>query len=383
LEFIIVQQRGGRQNKTLIYNTLLEQYLQDTIEDAKLRAEYRQKALDLLQDRSASYSPEQALVLCELHRFTEGILYLYEDKMKLYNEILQFYMNKFDYHSVIVTCRRHGSADPNLWVRSLFYFVVMDEPCEEELREVLQHIDRDNLLPPVQSIQILSQKKAVAIGLVREYIISRLEQLDKVTVENKKQVAMFTDDTDKMRAEIEEFRTSMKTIQAAKCSICSGGLDLPAVHFLCSHSFHQHCLPESADECIVCASSVKQLLETRRSLEQSADQHDRFSKQLEGSPDGFVTCAEYFGRHVFAMAEPLALPSDKVTTEQVHEEQLIYERRNPKKRPDFVKVVAGPGAPNLRAGAARTGLVPPNRANTQLPDRPSQPPVPTNKDPSV
>lgn len=30
-----------------------------------------------------------------------------------------------------------------------------------------------------------------------------------------------------MRAEIEELRTAMKTIQAAKCSICHGQLDLP------------------------------------------------------------------------------------------------------------------------------------------------------------
>ncbi len=35
-----------------------------------------------------------------------------------------------------------------------------------------------------------------------------------------------------MRAEIEDFRHSMKTIQAAKCSICHGQLDLPAGKYM-------------------------------------------------------------------------------------------------------------------------------------------------------
>jgi len=287
--------------------------------------------------------------------------------MKLYNEILQFYMNKFDYENVLLTCRRHGPYEPNLWVRSLFYFVVMDEQCEKEIKEVLQYIDRDNLLPPIQTVQILSQKKTVSIGLVRDYIISRLEQIDKVTSENKKQITTYKEETEKMRAEIEDFRHAMKTIQAAKCSICHGQLDLPAVHFLCSHSFHLHCLPEASDECLVCSSSVKQLLETRRSLEAAADHHDKFMKQLEGSPDGFTTCAEYFGRHVFASCEPLALPSDKISGEQMNEELVIFDRRNPKKKPEIVKTVA-----------AKIELVK-GKASTTITARGGELPVPTHQ----
>ncbi len=46
--------------------------------------------------------------------------------------------------------------------------------------------------------------------------------------QNKKQIGTYKEETEKMRAEIEDFRHSMKTIQAAKCSICHGQLDLPA-----------------------------------------------------------------------------------------------------------------------------------------------------------
>ena len=30
-----------------------------------------------------------------------------------------------------------------------------------------------------------------------------------------------------------------------KCSSCNGQLDLPAVHFMCKHSYHQRCVAKS------------------------------------------------------------------------------------------------------------------------------------------
>jgi hypothetical protein len=54
-------------------------------------------------------------------------------------------------------------------------------------------IDRENLLPPVQTIQILSQKKTVPLRLVREFIISRLEQIDKTSAENTKAINSYAE----------------------------------------------------------------------------------------------------------------------------------------------------------------------------------------------
>lgn len=130
----------------------------------------------------------------------------------------------------------------------------------------------------------------------------------------------YVDETERFRAEIDEFRTTMKTVNANKCSVCQGPLDPPVgthptrtnqrlhiqltlpVHFLCMHSYHQHCLPESMDnegpECVICAKSNQQLFETRASLAASSIAHDKFFKQLAAAPDGFVTVAEFLGRQV-------------------------------------------------------------------------------------
>ena len=45
-----------------------------------------------------------------------------------------------------------------------------------------------------------------------------------------------------------------KIFQVMKCSLCKRGLTLPAVHFLCQHSFHRECHPEEYEnECQICA----------------------------------------------------------------------------------------------------------------------------------
>ena len=53
------------------------------------------------------------LVLCRNANFTWGFLYLY-DKMQLYGEIMQYYINKKSVSQVIEVARKYTKKDPNL-----------------------------------------------------------------------------------------------------------------------------------------------------------------------------------------------------------------------------------------------------------------------------
>lgn len=78
------------------------------------------------------------------------------------------------------------------------------------------------------------------------------------------------------------------------------------------HSFHQRCLGENENECVICAPQNKTIRDMKRANEANAGQHDQFFKQvhfysvvgnliyfqLEGSVDGFATVADYFGRGI-------------------------------------------------------------------------------------
>lgn len=62
---------------TLVYNTLLEQYLQLWASDNSLEA-IRDRILEILRHTDSSYDEHHILVLCHTYKFYPGMLYLYE-----------------------------------------------------------------------------------------------------------------------------------------------------------------------------------------------------------------------------------------------------------------------------------------------------------------
>lgn len=103
-----------QEERKTIWNTLLELYLMDDIKEPtsarerqKRQREFRQKALTLLHDDTVQYDTNQALVLCQLKQFDEGIVYLYE-KTAMYTDILRYWMEKGHTDRVIEGVRKYG-----------------------------------------------------------------------------------------------------------------------------------------------------------------------------------------------------------------------------------------------------------------------------------
>lgn len=172
-----------------IWNTLLELYLMENTRQV------RQKALTLLQDDTVAYDTNQALVLCQLKQFDEGIVYLYE-KTGMYTDILRYWMEKGGTDRVIEGVRKYGYVlclkrkrdrnsfkfnrpkDPSLYPMVLTYFSSTPEVMEkstQELLSVMKHIDEKDLLPPIQVVQALSRSNVATIGLLKGYIGKKIE----------------------------------------------------------------------------------------------------------------------------------------------------------------------------------------------------------------
>ncbi|RVW95083.1 Vacuolar protein-sorting-associated protein 11-like [Vitis vinifera] len=103
-----------------------------------------------------------------------------------------------------------------------------------------------------------------------------------------------------MRKEIQDLRTNARIFQLSKCTACTFTLDLPAVHFMCMHSFHQRCLGDNEKECPECAPEYRSVLEMKRNLEQNSKDQDQFFQQVKSSKDGFSVIAEYFGKGIIS-----------------------------------------------------------------------------------
>ena len=112
-----------------------------------------------------------------------------------------------------------------------------------------------------------------------------------------------------------------RVFQVSRCSLCGAQLDLPAVHFMCNHSYHQRyvsphlgglnfelifclesCLPDNDTECPNCAREHGVIREIRRNNEQLADQHDVFLEEVR--EDGFKAVADAFGRGALNWSRP-------------------------------------------------------------------------------
>src|ERR1700738_4239474 len=97
--------------------------------------------------------------------------------------------------------------------------------------------------------------------------------------------------------------------QETRCSFCGARLDLPTVHFMCKHSFHQRyfmvfttdgrCLPDIDDpECPQCAKENATIRDLRLQQDEWAERQDLFRAHLRDSDDKFGVVANWFGKGV-------------------------------------------------------------------------------------
>ncbi|CAK8684034.1 unnamed protein product [Clavelina lepadiformis] len=292
-----------------VCNTLLEIYLHkmNQTDSMKEKASLEEKTLKLLEDMSSKkYETDQALVLCQMLNFKRGILYLYE-AAGLYQQILRYHMDHETYGLVVETCRRHGDKDKTLWQHALTYFAQQrDVDCKQYITQVLTHIDKHDLLPPLLVIQLLSRNPSATLAVVKDYILRRIRQETEEINKYEQSIAGYREETEKMKTNIHELKTSATIFQETKCSLCNHDLELPTVHFLCQHSYHQHCFEsyaENEDECPVCTGHNRKIMENLREQEQalasSLDLQRQFASQLKTSRDGFSVIADYFSKGVF------------------------------------------------------------------------------------
>jgi vacuolar protein sorting-associated protein 11 len=266
------------------------------VDDQFSKLNYSEKIIYILDQTDSNYDPEHILVLVQTYQFEPGILKMYE-KLRLNYDILQHYMRKKDYQNVIQACIKYGNNDQNMWIQVLSFFAnATDSNYDQEIHQILQKIEQDDIIPPLLVIQILSKK--TQIGAIKEYLIKKLQQENRLIQSDLEKINENKQETAKMRNEVKLLKTTAKVFQLPACSLCGHPLDLPAVHFMCAHSYHQRCLND-VDECLKCIKKNREVLEMKKMFEESSDQHEDFFLQLKKQKDGFSVVSDYFGRGIF------------------------------------------------------------------------------------
>merc|ERR1712093_703248 len=255
---------------------------------------------------------DQAAYLATKHGEHELVVDILIEDSKLYSDALQYiwrlepeaaYPNMMKYARVLL---EHCPKDTT--EQFIQYFTSDPRILEEagdELDAVLKKIDEDGLMAPLQVIQTLSTNAVATMGMVKTYLQQTIERERKEIASNRRLITSYRNETVDKRQEISDLSTKPQTFNNTRCSFCGSQLSLPAVHFLCKHSFHQTCLNMEIGEdgnvegsCPNCRKDNDTVRAIRKAQDESADRHDMFLDALARSNDKFGTISEFFGRGV-------------------------------------------------------------------------------------
>lgn len=346
LEALIGVESMGPDDKADLLTTLFETYLEISNADSTSASEkdsWRQKATSLIAEAkdpntpsSSSSSPStgdiptsSVLLLSKLSDFPAGTT-LVQERANLYCDIFRAHASAKDTAGAISALRKYGPLDPSVYPIALSFFssspeILAQPGVKAEMQSILTKIDQANLMAPLQVIKILSQGGAVTMGTIKPYLSETIRRERNEMGNNRSLIESYRSDTATKAGEIEDLSTKPTVFQTRRCSSCLAPLDLPTVHFLCKHSFHQRCLNSSRlpaesrslaegrhdgrdetggsdAECPLCKPQHDTIKAIRRAQIEVTDQHELFEETLKKSSDRFGTVAEFFSRGVMNKA---------------------------------------------------------------------------------
>jgi vacuolar protein sorting-associated protein 11 len=193
-------------DRTAVWNTLIELYLTlsalyltRTPVDAEGSKSMQAKAAQVLKS-GYEYDPTHALLVCSTRQFTEGLVLLWE-RLGMYEDILRFWMDKevaMAASSVEVAAgakeaklatrpslevlkhlNRYGESNPQLYplvLRFLTSTPVLLQRHTSDLSAILEHIEREKIMPPLAVVQVLSRNGVASVGLVKQWLMRRITE---------------------------------------------------------------------------------------------------------------------------------------------------------------------------------------------------------------
>ncbi|KAI7690872.1 vacuolar protein sorting-associated protein 11 [Hortaea werneckii] len=307
LEALIKSENVKEAEKAELHTTLFEIYLhQASNSKAEEKTEWERKARQLIESKDVPIDTSNILLLSDLEKFRDGTI-LVSERQGLRFDVFRSYTAAKDTRGAIKALHKYGPEEPQLYPAALAYFTSSPEILQEagdEIETVLKKIEDDGLMAPLQVIQTLSTNAVATMGLVKKYLSSTVERERAEIAANRRQINTLRSDTSQKLQSIDSLSTQPEPFSATRCSACGRTLDLPTVHFLCKHSYHQRCLnvAEGQDvedvECPICTPQSQTVRQIRRAQEETAGRHELFQDALGRGKERFGVVGDWFGRGV-------------------------------------------------------------------------------------
>ncbi len=209
------------------------------------------------------------------------------------SELIAFFHFRFkeylekanDFHSVITTCKKYGEKHPDLWIKGFEFCAkqlaasatVRDD--DPDLAEILREISDRKICSEIEIIELMA-KCNISLGSVRTFLLERMEKSSEALSKSVKAIELYQQETARLEDGIKELEERPLTFQNTKCELCKQVLELPALHFLCKHSYHAKCLGDMTHECPRCAPERHLLEDLMNTHLSNSQNHELFAQKV-------------------------------------------------------------------------------------------------------
>ncbi|VDN00992.1 unnamed protein product [Thelazia callipaeda] len=224
------------------------------------------------------------------------------DEVLQYDKLIEYYMRQNKLKEIIELCEKENSRD--LWM-NVILFVSREKNLDADMIHLLlERIEAFSNIHPLVVLEIFSKSDKFCVSHVRNYIINWMKQRNTQVETDEKSIAENEAKMANIEEQIDNINYKVQIFQMNKCSACDTSLQLPAIHFLCKHSYHAHCLEsysEKADRCPACTQDtfIERFENDSEKDFSSFSAYAQFRNEINESVDCMALISSYIGNGIF------------------------------------------------------------------------------------
>ena len=291
------------ENYSGIYNkidqSLIHKRIELYLEDEDISQ--RNKILNMLQSERYKnvYNKTYLLMLFKEKEFSEGEIALLKNNIdKNKNELLSIYMDKRSYEEIINFCT--NNSDKIYLDLALNYFsspenrIPKEGENEEELnkqmniylQKLLDNIIENKSIIPVHALDILKESNPkISMNLIKNFMKKSFKKEEEPLEKNKILINELNEELKKTKKEINDLKTKNCTLISGNCPECGLKISLPAIFFLCHHTYHSLCLISSNydenPECRKCLEKKNKLVNNMIKEREIIYDKNKFNSEIQ------------------------------------------------------------------------------------------------------
>lgn len=295
--FIETALKKDKKNNEKLRNLLLELRLRQWALRDEDTPNHDEEIMELITDENL----EESLELCQLFNYIPGIIYIYK-KMKRYDKLIEYYMRQNKLREIVEFCEEKNSRD--LWIDTVVFASRGKDVDPDAIKFLLERIEATNSIHPLVVLEILSKSDKICVGHVRDYIVNWMEKQNAQVEKDEEAILEEETKMAEIEEQIDSITYKVQIFQMNKCSACDTSLQLPAVHFLCKHSYHAHCLESYSEKADYCPACIRNSFNERMQSDNGKDFSTRsayiqFQNEVNESVDCMTLISSYIGDGLF------------------------------------------------------------------------------------